>query len=305
MARETGAVLLSLIAAAMLGLGAPLAKYILNSVSPIALVFLALLIALAISYPLSRTKGQLMRWSGFSRKEKYAMVELSTIGTVLPLVLILYGVTMTSAIETAFFIQLQSVFGILFGRVLLKETMQKRRLMGVALVFLGSFMILLNDLNSFRNQGQANGLLGDLLVVLGAILLGFSYSLLKRLSSHMKPEHLVPYRSLLGLVVATPFFAFAMIFASSNSQSYRLVETMPVIALYACTNFSIGWLAMQKALTELPSWLVASLVQTMPFLGVLASMILLGEGLTLMHVLGGLVTFVGGFVASYAFKNAS
>jgi len=113
--------LLSLTTAAMLGVGATLAKYVLDGLDPFFLTFLNLFVGFLVFYPFTLLRKKALFPKQTIKDEIGTLLRLAIMGTAVPIILILNGLRLTTSIKGAFFIQLQSLFGVLFAKILLKE----------------------------------------------------------------------------------------------------------------------------------------------------------------------------------------
>jgi len=287
-------IMLSLVTAGMLGIGATLAKYALEKINPVFLAFLDLFLGFFLFAPfvLLRRKALLPRQA--SKKELNILLKLAISGTAIPLVLILYGLELTSSIQGAFLIQLQSIFGIILARILLKETVLEKQRYGLFLIIAGSFLIILRDPQSILDFFRVKGLLGDLLIVSGAIGLGYSYVLSKKLALKIEPELVVSFRLFAGWLFLIPLLPILLI------TGIQLIDFSPHLFLttffYIVTNFCIAYVTMQMALEILPSWMVAAFTQIMPLFTVATSFFFLRESITALVILGGILILLGGFI---------
>lgn len=285
----------SIITAVILGTGATLAKYTLNEINPIFLAFLDLFIGFVLISPFTLLKRKTLLPTKPSKKELTLLFELAILGTAVPLILILYGLKLTTSIKGAFFIQLQSIFGIIFARALLKEKLQKKQIYGIFLIAIGSFLIVLRDAQLALGFTVVEGLLGDFLVILGAICLGYSYIVAKKLALKIKAELVVSFRLLFGGLFIFPLIAFLFL-AGVPLVSFSSTYLPLVTVFYIITNFCIAYITMQIALEILPAWMVAAIIQTMPLFAVIASLLILEETITSLTIIGAILLLLGGFL---------
>src|SRR5215469_4691656 len=164
--------------ACMFGLGAVLAKLLGEAFTPFFVSWLALLGGgLCISAcQVLRRKPLLPR---LTRASWVDVLLFASIGTALPLVCVIVGLPQTSAITGSFLLQLQAPAALIFAMILLKEKMTWKQLAGIALLLVGSVLVILRDLNG---PIEIKGNLGDVFVLIAAVGIGFAYIPGKRLT---------------------------------------------------------------------------------------------------------------------------
>ena len=281
-------VLFLLTAACMLGLGAVLAKLLGETFQPFFVSWLALLGGgLCVSAcQILRRKPLLPRMTPASWIDLFLF---ASIGTALPLVCVIVGLPQTGAITGSFLLQLQAPAALLFALVFLKEKIAWRQLAGTGLLLVGGLLIILRDLHG---QMQISGGLGDLLVLIAAVGIGFSYIPGKRLTKHGDALQINLLRLFAGSFLLLPLLA-----VQSNVLLAPLSWTLiGVLVLYIVTNFGVGYILLQAGLRLLQAWEASAILQTLPLFSTVFALLLLHESLTLLQIAGGGIILVGGLL---------
>lgn len=278
----------TLITACMFGLGSVLAKVLGEAFNPFFVSWLALLCGgLCVSTcQLIRRKPLLPR---MTRTSWFDLLLFASIGTALPLVCVVVGMAQTSAITGSFLLQLQGPAAIFCAMLFLKEKMTWKQVGGIALLLVGSLLVIFHDLhNPFHVMGGQ----GDLFVVVAALGLGFSYIPGKRLTERGDVWQIILLRLFVGSFLLMPLLAFQtnVLFVS---LSWSLIG---VLVLYIVTNFGVGYILQQAGLGLLQAWEVAAIMQTLPLFSTIFAMLLLHDSLTLLQIFGGCVILIGGFL---------
>lgn len=278
----------TLVTACMFGLGAVLAKVVGEAFNPFFVSWLALLCGgLCVSTSqLIRRKPLVPR---MTRTSWCDLLLFASIGTALPLVCVVVGLAQTSAITGSFLLQLQGPAAIFCAMLFLKEKMTRKQVGGIALLLVGSLLVILHDLNSpFHVVGGQ----GDLFVVVAALGLGFSYIPGKRLTEHGDVLQIILLRLLVGSFLLLPLLAFQtnVLFVP---LSWSLIG---VLILYIVTQFGVGYILQQAGLGLLQAWEVAAIMQTLPLFSTIFAMLLLHDSLTPLQIFGGCVILIGGFL---------
>ena len=280
--------LFSLTTACMFGLGAVLAKLLGETFQPFFVSWLALFGGgLCVSAcQILRGKQLLPRMTRASWGD---LLLFASIGTALPLVCVIAGLSQTGAITGSFLLQLQAPAALLFALVFLKEKIAWKQLAGIALLLVGGLLVILRDLHG---QLQIRGGQGDLLVLIAAVGIGFSYIPGKRLTEHGDALQINLLRLFAGSFLLLPLLAL-----QSNvllaPLSWSLIG---VLVLYIVTNFGLGYILLQAGLSLLQAWKASAILQTMPLFSTVFALLLLHESLTPLQIIGGCIILVGGLL---------
>src|SRR2546421_449333 len=133
---------------------------------------------------------------------------------------------------------------------------------------------------------------GDLLVLIAAVGIGFSYIPGKRLTEHGDALQINLLRLFAGSFLLLPLLALqANVLLAPLSWSL-----IGVLVLYIVTNFGLGYILLQAGLSLLQAWKASAILQTMPLFSTVFALLLLHESLTLVQIIGGCIILVGGFL---------
>ena len=280
--------LFSLVTACLFGLGIVLAKLIGRAFPPFFVSWLALLGGglFVCACQILRRKPLLPR---MTRAGWVDLLLFASIGTALPLVCIIVGLPQTSAITGSFLLQIQSPATLLFALFFLKEKIVWKQLASIALLLVGSLLVILRDLHG---PFQINGGQGDLFVLIAAVGIGFSYIPGKRLSAAGDALQINLLRLFVGSCLLLPFLA-----VQTNVLlvpfSWSLIG---VLVLYIVANFGIAYILLQVSLSLLQAWEVSAILLTLPLFSTFFALLLLHESLTFLQIVGGCIILAGGFL---------
>lgn len=225
---------------------------------------------------------------------------LAFVGTGLPVVCVVTGFPRTSAVVGGFLLQLNGVAALLFAVALLGERVRFRQITGILLLLVGSALVVFKG-----GPGAilgANGGLGDALILIGAVGIGFGLIPAKRLTGRIDTLPLTALRLLVGAASVAPIAVIGLVVARQTGHALlwrpTLVTLLVVLPLYVVTNFCLGYLGQQEGLRLLKAWEVGAIVQTVPLFTAVFAFAILGERVTLLQALGGVVSLAGGVVVS-------
>lgn len=290
----------ALAAACMFGLGAVLAQLVGKEIDAVVVAFLCLSLGsvlVAACLPFSGT-SLLRVLPTLTRRDWLELFLLACPGTALPLLLIVAGLARTSALVGGFLLQINGVAALIFALLLLAERVRLKQYLGILLLLLGSLLVILK---SAQGGGWNNGLFGDLLILGGAIGIGFSFVPAKRLSQRVATLTLTALRLLLGAASLLPVVIFQLLTtAPTHSLLWQpsLVTLLWVFPCYIVTNFFLGYLSQQEGFRFIKAWEMAAIMQTVPIFSTLTAILVLHDSMTLLQAAGGILAILGGIIVS-------
>ena len=229
----------ALTASLMFGFGVVLAKLLSGEIDAVLVAFLSLSIGglLLTGFLLFTGNSLFYNLSVLNRADWINIFLLSCIGTALPLLLIVAGFTRTSALEGGFILQLNGMAALIFALLLLHERFRLRQGLGILLLLVGSTLVVLKG--SQGGVDWKSGGLGNLLILAGAIGLGFGFIPAKRLSERIETLQLTALRLLLGAATLLPIVAFQVLFESFRLESFQETVTGLVAVVWASRRLDL------------------------------------------------------------------
>lgn len=277
-----------LAAASLFGLGSVLAKMLGEAFNPFFVSWLSLTggsICVA-AFQIIRHRPLIPR---LTRASWIDLLLLAGPGTALPLVCVVVGLSQTSAITGSFLLQLQGPAAILCAIILLKEKIVWKQVAGIAVLLVGSLLVILRDPHG---PIQITGGRGDLFVTIAALGLGFSYIAGKRLVDSGDAWQIILLRLVIGSCLLLPF----LFFSSPVLLTPFAWSLVGILVLYIVTNFGMAYIFQQIGLGLLPAWQSAATMQTLPLFSTVFALLLLHESLTSLQMIGGCVILLGGLL---------
>ena len=288
----------ALTASLMFGFGVVLAKLLSGEIDAVLVAFLSLSIGglLLTTYLLFTGNSIFHNLSMLKRADWINIFLLSCIGTALPLLFIVAGFTHTSALEGGFILQLNGMAALIFALLLLHERFRLRQGLGILLLLVGSTLVVLKG--SQGGVDWKSGGLGNLLILAGAIGLGFGFIPAKRLSERIETLQLTALRLLLGAATLLPIVAFQVLFESQSLLWQPSFTSMWALPVYILTSFCLGYLSQQAGFRLLKAWEMATIMQTVPLFSTIFAVLLLHDTITPLQAAGGFLAVLGGIIAS-------
>ena len=282
----------------MFGFGVVLAKLLSGEIDAVLVAFLSLSIGglLLTGFLLFTGNSFFHNLSVLNRAVWINIFLLSCIGTALPLLLIVAGFTRTSALEGGFILQLNGMAALIFALLLLHERFRLRQGLGILLLLVGSTLVVLKG--SQGGVDWKSGGLGNLLILAGAIGLGFGFIPAKRLSERIETLQLTALRLLLGAATLLPIVAFQILFESQSLLWQPSFTSLWALPVYILTSFCLGYLSQQAGFRLLKAWEMATIMQTVPLFSTIFAVLMLHDTITPLQALGGFLAVLGGIIAS-------
>ena len=290
-------------ASLMFGLGVVLAKLLSSEIDATVVAVLALSgggLLLALCLPLTSIPF-LHVVSSLKPMDWLQLVLLACPGTALPLLLIVAGFARTSALEGGLLLQLNGLAAMLFAALLLRERINTKQGLGILLLLLGGVLIVLGGTSSRGSSGW----LGDLLILMGSLGLGFGFVPAKRLADHIDPLTLNALRLLIGAVCIAPILVIQL-FIQKGALLWRpSLTSLWALPLYIVINFCLAYLSQQAGFRLLKAWEMAAITQAVPLFSTTFAVLLLHDTITPLQGIGGLFALSGGLVVALSTRKAT
>ena len=260
-----------------------------------ALNFWTFIIATLVLAPFLIAERRRGTARGLRREALWPFLWLSVLGVIPPSVIQSWGIAHSTASNGSILALTIPVMMVGMAVLLLKERPQKFFLISLALALLGTALISWADIASGSFAGKL--LLGNLAILFGGAGAAFYNAYGKKLlETHTEMQTLV-----YGYVVAIVLCAIISLIWDPvpfyHVTSWPLRAWVGVVVL-GVMSWGIGmviwfWLLKQLELTQ-----ISVSVYMLPVLGVLLSAITLGERLSLMQIVGGVVVLGSAYLCS-------
>lgn len=193
------------------------------------------------------------------------------------------GIKLSTASDAALLMAAIPIFTVLLERVWQKKTIPRSRSLGILISIAGVYLII----GRAPTLPQGNRVLGDVLVLLAAIVWAI-YSLVSKSLDRYPKLALVAYQEIFGALCLIPF-------ALAEFQSWRPVHPSSVLAILYLAIFcsALAYLLYNYALKSLEASQVNAFANLVPFLGLLAGMLILKESVHLLQLAGGFLIMGG------------
>ncbi len=255
-------------------------KVALRDLPPLTVAFLRFLVASGVLYTVWRLSPEAARLDRATHRRLFAGGLLGVAGYF---ILENLGVQRTTAGDAALLMAAIPVIALLAEALWLKQPVSLRRGAGIAVSFAGVFLLI----GRARATGGSNRVAGDLLVVAAAFLWA-AYSLHGKSLNHVPKLTVVTYEAIYGTVLLAPF-------AVAESPHWRPVPlgSALAVAYLGVMCSAVTYLLYNYALKALAASQVTAFLNLVPVAGAAAAVLLLGEHLQPVQLLGGAVILAG------------
>ena len=125
------------------GFAPPIIKYSLNFVTPIEFLFFRFLIVCLCIFPIFIIK---LKKNHFKLKDLGLLILISLCGTSFTLGLLFWGLSLTTAVDSALIASMCPLMIVLAGVIFLRETITRQEKIGLFLAFLGTLIAVVSPL---------------------------------------------------------------------------------------------------------------------------------------------------------------
>ena len=273
---------IALLAAAAFGLSTPMAKLLLDDMNPWALASLLYLgsgLGLGLITLFRRSDGTAE--ARLSRADVPWLIGTIFFGGVAGPILLLLGLTTTDGASASLLLNLEAVFTLLLAWLVFKEHVDKRLFLGAVAIVAGAVLL------SWQGRMGAASL-GVGLIVLACLSWGIDNNLTRKISA-VDPFVLA---SIKGLVAGSVNAVLAYAMGSGIPDVMPLAGAM----LLGFVSYGLGLVLFIMALRLLGTARTGAYYGTAPFIGALAATVILGDTMTPILVMAGLLMAFGAWL---------
>ncbi len=260
-----------------------------RDIPPLTLAALRFVIATIVLAPLALKRGGLTR---LPRPIPWrALLLMALTGIAVFAVTFNYALVQGSATQGAMIYALVPAAVALAAFWFLKEKPSKRRVVGIVLSILGVVLVALGGESSLAAPRPVLGALW----MLGAVAAWTSYTVITKRWAAVDSVVMITIVSALGAAMLIPLAALELLAVPTFSPS---IDAWSGALFLGIAASALAYLAYAFALRELDATVVGVYTNLNPVVGVVTAVLFLGETLYAGQVVGGLVAFLGMWLAS-------
>lgn len=263
-------------------------KVVLDIIPPFSLVALRLLLGALTLLIVLRIQG----FPKITRKQFWQVVGVGLVGYGISLSLQFLGTKLSTAANGSLVTSATPAFVLIFAWILLRETITSRRLIALLLASLGVVAVI----DPRSAQLNPDLFLGNLLL-LGAAITWALYSVLVRKATRaldVLPFSLIAFLG--GLPVTIPAGAWELKTIGVGEISLGVVGGVLFLGIISTALAMVLW---NTAFAYLDAGLASLTFFAQPVVGTILGWLFLGEKITPLFLVGGILIGIGLFISSY------
>jgi len=216
-----------------------------------------------------------------SRKQFPPLLYVAIVGTVFADLMYFFALTQVPVVNAVVIGHLQPVFIVLMGYILLRgDRLNRFDYLGVLFMILSGLLVSTKTVENFANLKF--GSMGDLFVLFATVAWATTTIAARKYLRELNAGVITFYRFL----VASVFFTFYLVFFSyvSVSSVYQVLVGVVV---------GVGTILYYEGLKRIKAAQVSAVELSTPFFAAILGFVVLGEGVTLLQIVGMFLLFVG------------
>ncbi|MHA2026293.1 MAG: DMT family transporter [Candidatus Thorarchaeota archaeon] len=276
-----------------------LAKIVFTEdVGPI--VFVALRYTIATPFLLIVTLQQRRRKTVDSVRKHWKILAIAGLsGPFISQIMQYIGLEMTAASDALLLINLTPIFAVILAAVILKEAITVDKAAGLVLATIGATLIVMNTTPDYVAFDLFR-VLGDIIVIVSTLFFAINGIAGKIAVKSVDAVSTTFYSTL----IAVPFIWISALILEDVTVLFRMSAIAWVIMLWvAIVNTVLGFILYYESMKYIEASRVQITLNLIGVWGVLMSVIVLQETVTLFQIIGGFLTMVGVVIAQMMSNN--
>jgi drug/metabolite transporter (DMT)-like permease len=272
-------VLFVLISIFFFGLQPIISKYTVETINPLFLGTMSVLIGSIIPMLILAKKGMIRR---LIEKENVSyLFFIAFFGSVFAFGLFFIGAKMTSGINASLLLQSEPLYSTLLGFFILKESIGKKQLFAMFLIIIGMIVILYN--------GKLTINYGDILILLTPLGYQISHTIVKKVIKKIDTYVIVTSRFL----YAFPVFLVLSTLFGSNQFGIIIQPFYLALILFIGISEVLGYMLWVEAIKRINLSKATTLISPYPILSIIFAWLILSELPSVYQIIGLIAVIIG------------
>lgn len=265
-------------------------KYVVDEMSPLQMTFTRWIIAVFLLFPIAHLIER-PHWKKVWQQWKVLFI-MGVLGIISYNFFLYWALEYTTSMNAALVNSINPAVIVLFSSLLLKERISLKNGIGLVISLGGVLLVL--------TKGHLQQILhleynkGDLLMIV-TILIWTFYSIIGKKLKSIPPISATAVSVLLGIVSLLPFVIFSDFNYNLNTQA---IFGMMYIAIFPSVGSFIFWNSALRHINASQAGIYLNLIAV--FTAFLS--LLLGQPITFVQVMGGILVFIGVYLSSLKAK---
>jgi drug/metabolite transporter (DMT)-like permease len=272
-------------------------KYLAGSIPPVTISFIRLALSVIIVFPF--LYPVLKKEFRIAKIHLMQLTLLALTGIVGYNLLGYWALNYTSAINFSLLNSTTPLFMFLLTYMITKEKMSMKYVLSVLISISGVVFVI--------TQGSLEKLIalkfnfGDMLMILAVILWSIYSLIVQKVSKHLSSFSVFGYSLGIGFLLMIPAVLIELSFVSIQKIDYSEVAALFYLGIFPSVCSFLFW---NRAVVLIGPSKSSIFLNLIPIFGATAAFLVLGEEITVYHVVGGLLVFAGIYLSSYTKKSS-
>lgn len=284
--KEQEGVILVIICALVHAAQPVLGKYVVSSVSPLFFASVTNLIAAAslILIILYKRESLLLL---MDKKYFFSIFMVGFFGTTLSNILFFYGVRLTSGINTAILLQVESIYAMIIGYFFLNESISSKQIISTLLIIFGTSIVIYH--------GSAKLNLGDILILLTPFCYQAGHFFSKRLlrQTEVSPLFIATGRTLYGGIIL-----FALNLFAGGIKEFNILtqpNMLGIFIFFGTVVYALSYVTFLAAIKRINLSKATAIISAYPSISIILAYFILKESVNLYQLSGFAIIMLGVF----------
>lgn len=263
-------------------------KIVLTSFSPILYMFLRFSLASLLFL-------FILLIQGFPRLDRHTHFRLFLTGLFEPGLYFYFetlGLTRTTASNASIILATTPIMVMVLARIFLGEQIHRKSIYAIILSIAGMCLLAISESGT---SGGTSSLLGDLLILAAASSAACYIVCAKDLGNALSSLVITSFQVFYGTFMFLPFFIYKYSSLNWNAITLKSLLALIFLALFCTVG---GYFLYNYALTKIPATRASLFLNGVPVVTTLAAVPVLGEHLTYLQIIGGILVLTAVFAAN-------
>ncbi|UYP45702.1 hypothetical protein NEF87_001987 [Candidatus Lokiarchaeum ossiferum] len=265
-----------------------------DPLNPFTFIALRSFFGLIVLFSFLILAKQVGEWFRVFKRHIKSFLLIGTLFFAVAYLLQFWALSMTTASNQSIISNTQAFWVVIFNILFFKQKPSKRFIMGLMLAMSGVLLIIMNtDINI-----SGNTIIGDLLSLLSFIFWGGYTAFIKPITTEEKPIYVTTSIIFVGALIIIP----ASLFYGAPAEMAQLsLSQWGIVSFLGIFCVGVTYLLWNYALSnkEIRSENIAILTALNPVIGIITSVLWLGEVFSLRMFIGFVLIVIALFVSEY------
>lgn len=267
-------------------------KLIVNQVGPIVFVALRYTLATPLLLLLTLQLGRKKNIGNIKKNWKVVFIA-GLSGPFLSQILQYIGLAMTTASDALLLLNLTPIFAVILAAPILKEKITLDKFLGLLIATIGVTLIVLNT-SPEPTIPQVQRIIGDIIVIVSTAFFAIN-GIAGKIA--IKNEYAVSV-TFYSTLFAVPFIWISAVLLEDVTVLFSMsIEAWLIVMWIATINTVLAFVLYYESMKYIEASLVQIILNLVAVWGVLFSVAILGETITILQIIGGILTVIGVIIA--------